>query len=165
MKLFIQTRGGQPFEHPILADNFFQVFPDADENNLPKGFAKFEKLEPPAIDTFEVIDGSFYEMQSDGVVREIWAVRSMTEEERTNRIQAEAARIDGMVTFFKQAAEKEISQATGEALQTWQEYLTQLNAYTYTDPFTAAAPPLPRVGANGRFLTNDMPGSMPSVTG
>ena len=87
MKFFIQIKDGQPFEHPIYPDNFFQVFPNADENKLPDGFAKFEKLDPPTIDEFEMFDGSFYEMQSDGVVREMWAVRAMTDEEKTAKIQ------------------------------------------------------------------------------
>ena len=30
MRLFIQIRDGQPFEHPIIEDNFREAFPDID---------------------------------------------------------------------------------------------------------------------------------------
>ena len=165
MKLFIQIRDGQPFEHPILADNFFQVFPNASESNLPEGFAKFEKLDPPAIDMFEVFDHSVYEMQSDGVVREIWAVRRMTDEEKAAKIQDRADQVEGLLSYCKARAVEEIAKATGEGITRLQEYLDTLNAFTYNDPFFADVPPIPRVTGDGRMLTNNMPGSAPNVTG
>jgi hypothetical protein len=165
MKLFIQIRDGQPFEHPILADNFFQVFPHVDENNLPEGFAKFEKLDPPVIDVFEVFDHSFYEMQSDGVVREIWAVRSMTDEEKAAKIQDQVAQVEGLLAFCKNKATEDLAKATGNGAVVLQEYIDTLNAFTYSDPFLANVPPIPRITGDGLMLNNDMPGSAPRVTG
>lgn len=80
MELFIQIRGGAPFEHPILGDNFRQVFPEIDVNNLPPEFAKFIRVEPPQIGVYEIYEGVTYEWQ-EGVVTDIHHVRSMTTEE------------------------------------------------------------------------------------
>jgi len=165
MQLFIQLRNGQPFEHPIMADNFYQAFPDLDENNLPPEFAKFEKPELPTIDIFEIVDGSSYVMQANGVVREVWNVRPMTDNEKAERIQDAVSQIETAIAFHKQFAAIELAKATGEAATSWQEYIDTLNAFTYTDPFTASVPQLPRFASNGQYLTNNMPGSAPSVTG
>ena len=165
MKLFIQVRNGQPFEHPIMADNFYQAFPHLDENNLPPEFAKFEKTETPTTDIFEVVDGSSYVMQPNGVVREVWTVRPMTDDERAVRIQDAVNQIETALAFHKQVATTEINKATGPAAIAWQEYMDVLNAFTYTDPFLAAIPQLPRISLSGQSLTNNMPGSAPNVTG
>jgi hypothetical protein len=165
MKLFIQVRNGQPFEHPIMADNFYQAFPHLDENNLPPEFAKFEKPELPTIDIFEVVDGSSYVMQPNGVVKEVWAVRPMTDAEKAIRIQDAASQIDNTIAFYKNFAAIEVAKATGDAITSWQEYISMLNEFTYTDPFAASVPPLPRYASNGEYLTNNMPGSAPNVTG
>ena len=165
MKLFIQLRNGQPFEHPIMADNFYQAFPHLDENKLPPEFAKFEKTELPTIDIFEVVDGSAYVMHPDGVVREIWTVRPMTDDERATRTQDAVNQIESIIKYFKERSAIEVIKATGPAAIAWQEYIDVLNAFTYTDPFLASVPQLPLIGLSGEALTNNMPGSAPNVTG
>ncbi len=49
MRLFIQIRDGQPYEHPIFEDNFIMAFPHIDVNNLPSEFALFERIENPRV--------------------------------------------------------------------------------------------------------------------
>lgn len=82
MELYIQIRNGQPFEHPILGDNFRQAFPDIDVNNLPPEFAKFERVERPILGLYQVMiqDEPTYEFV-DGIWKDVWHVRDMTAEE------------------------------------------------------------------------------------
>jgi len=81
MELYIRIVDGQPFEHPILGDNFREAFPEVDVNNLPPEFARFERVE------CNVVAGVFerpvvrYEWVN-GVVKDVWYVEPMTQEEK-----------------------------------------------------------------------------------
>jgi len=90
MELFICIKDGQPFEHPILGDNFREAFPNVDTNNLPPEFARFERIECPyAAGMFEVDVVSYQWV--DGIVKDVWALRPMTQEEKDAKIaQAKA---------------------------------------------------------------------------
>lgn len=93
MKLFIQIKNGQPFEHPIFGDNFQQAFPTIDTNNLPPEFARFERIEPPVISVYEVYEGVTYEQDGD-IYKDVHHVRPMTAEEKAakqNAVKAEWA--------------------------------------------------------------------------
>lgn len=81
MELFIQIKNGQPFEHPILGDNFRQAFPQIDTNNLPPEFARFERIEQPVVGVYEVYEGLTYEWVGD-VVKDVYHIRLMTAEEK-----------------------------------------------------------------------------------
>ena len=81
LELYIQIRDGQPHEHPIFADNFRAAFPDVDTENLPNTFAKFVRVDQPAIGDYEVYEGVTYQWV-DGVVKDVHSVRPMTDEER-----------------------------------------------------------------------------------
>ena len=89
MELFIRIKDGQPFEHPIFGDNFREVFPDVDVNNLPPEFARFERIECPLLGVYEVMDSEepTYEL-IDGVYKDVWHIRNMTAEEKTAKQQA-----------------------------------------------------------------------------
>jgi len=82
MKLFIQIRNGQPYEHPIMESNFLEAFPHVDPDNLPQEFASFERVEQPAIGQYEVIEGVTYEWDN-GIVKDVWHVRPMNDAEKT----------------------------------------------------------------------------------
>lgn len=84
MELFIQIRDGQPFQHPILGDNFREAFPQIDPNNLPSEFARFERIEPPQCGVYEVLLGPSYQWV-DGIVKDVWEVRPMTAQEVSNK--------------------------------------------------------------------------------
>jgi hypothetical protein len=91
MELFIRIKGGQPFEHPILGNNFRQAFPDIDVNNLPPEFARFERVPLPSLiyatlnapePTYEFVDG---------VVKDVWDITPFTPEqiqEKQNQVKA-----------------------------------------------------------------------------
>ena len=87
MRLFIQLRDGQPFEHPIMEDNFRAAFPEIDINNLPADFAEFVRVAPPVIGVYEVYAGVTYE-QINGVFTDVHHVRPMTQQERDDAIAA-----------------------------------------------------------------------------
>jgi hypothetical protein len=82
MELFIQIRNGQAFEHPILADNFCQAFPNVDTNNLPESFARFARVAAPLVNVYEVYEGVTYEWR-EGLMTDVHHVRAMTAEEKT----------------------------------------------------------------------------------
>ena len=81
MELYIRIVDGQPFEHPILGDNFRQAFPHIDPDNLPPEFARFERIEQPTVEQYEVIEGVTYEWDN-AIVKDVWHIRQMTDEEK-----------------------------------------------------------------------------------
>jgi hypothetical protein len=81
MELFIQIRNGQPYEHPIVRENFHQAYPNLNVENLPPEFARFERIPPPKLGVYEVAEGPTYEWL-DGSVKDVWRVREMTDEEK-----------------------------------------------------------------------------------
>lgn len=85
MSLVIQIRDGQPYEHPIVADNFMSAFPHLDINNLPNTFAKFERIPRPIEGPYEEIVGLSYQWDGD-VVKDTWEIRQFTEEEKLFKI-------------------------------------------------------------------------------
>jgi hypothetical protein len=85
MELFIRIKDGQPFEHPIIGDNFRQAFPDIDTTNLPPQFALFERIEQPIIGAYEIYEGVTYEW-FDGIVRDVYHLRLMSDAEKTEKI-------------------------------------------------------------------------------
>lgn len=90
MELFIRLQNGQPFEHPILGDNFRQAFPHVDITNLPPEFARFTRVAAPVIGVYEVYEGVTYERSEDGVI-DVHHVRPMTAEEKTAKQDAAKA--------------------------------------------------------------------------
>tara|TARA_R110002096_G_scaffold144369_2_gene301210 strand:- start:237 stop:653 length:417 start_codon:yes stop_codon:yes gene_type:complete len=88
MELYIQIKDGQPFEHPILGDNFREAFPDVDTNNLPPEFASFTRIETPLAGAYEVYEGVEYQLQEDGSYKDVHTIRDMTAEEKTAKQDA-----------------------------------------------------------------------------
>lgn len=84
MELYIRIKNGQPFEHPILKENFRQAFPDVDTNNLPDWVARFERIPQPIIGVYEIYEGVTYEWV-DGIVKDVHNVRQMTESEKIEK--------------------------------------------------------------------------------
>lgn len=84
MKLFIRIVDGQPDGHPIMEDNFRAAFPDIDINNLPDGFAEFERIEPPAYGVFEKCSDTYTLV--DGKWKDVYTVTDMSEEEKSQTI-------------------------------------------------------------------------------
>lgn len=87
MELFIRIKNGQPFEHPILGENFKQAFPDVDVDNLPDWIVRFQRVKRPEVGIDEVYEGVTYEWDGD-IIKDVHHVRPMTDEEKAAKINA-----------------------------------------------------------------------------
>ena len=89
LDLYIRLdENNNPIDHPIFADNIKQVWPDFDFENLPPGWAKFIRTRayPTDVhfhDEFKAISEPTYKWV-DGVVKEVFEIRDMTDEEKEN---------------------------------------------------------------------------------
>lgn len=82
MNYYIKVVDGQPFEHPIIEDNFRQAFPDIDTDNLPSSFAKFTRVEKPSSGPYRTYAGCTYEWSGE-VITDVHHFNDITEEEKT----------------------------------------------------------------------------------
>lgn len=165
MELYIQIRDGQPYEHPILGDNFREAFPHIDPDNLPSEFARFQRIEPPAPSAYEVLEGPVYQWVGD-IVKDVWTVRPMTDEERTIKIggltKSAYAFRDSLVAF----ADNQLAEATTDAQrQAWGEFLNALNNWVLVNPENPAFPAPPRIAEDGTVLSTTALGTTPNVIG
>jgi len=105
MELFIRIKNEQPFEHPILGNNFRQAFPDIDVDNLPPEFARFTRVDAPVIGVYQIYEGVTYEKVGD-VYTDVHQVRAMTAEEITaeqNTVKAQWAEVGFASWVFDEA--------------------------------------------------------------
>jgi hypothetical protein len=164
MELYIQIRNGQPFEHPIFGDNFRQAFPLIDTNNLPPEFARFERIECPRQATMFQVDEVSYQWV-DGIVKDVWSVREMTDEERAQKLQELSDSANASVEVMKGLAQTNADEASSDEIkQAWLDYIAQLNAWVLVDPLTPNIP-RPPVISNGVILSTTASGSEPDVIG
>lgn len=155
LELYIQIRDGQPYEHPIFADNFKLAFPDVNVNELPADrFAKFIRVDAPVPGTYEVYEGVTYQW-FDGVVKDVHSVRPMSDEERAAKTvelegAANQAKLD-RIAFINDMLTTE----TEEAAQTlWLDCLAAHEAWTLksVDPITPPFPLFPRKDESGNWV-------------
>ena len=149
MQCIIRIVDGQPFEHPIVMENFYTAFPHIDVNNLPPEFAKFERLPPPA-----ALDGQGpYHIMAHHYVfdaafnswKDEWYLVDMTEEERAEKLASGIAEITTTVEYLRTMSQAQLAEATDENKPIWQTYLDQLNALSLDDPFAVTLPTWPEV--------------------
>jgi len=154
LELYIQIRDGQPHEHPIFADNFREAFPNVDTENLPDTFAKFIRVDKPAIDTYEVYEGVTYQWFDD-VVKDVHSVRPMTAKERTAKIKeleddANKIKLD-IIAFINGV----LAEETDEAAQAlWLDCLTAYEGWVLesVDPITPMFPRFPIKDEAGNWV-------------
>jgi hypothetical protein len=154
LELYIQIRDGQPFEHPIFADNFREAFPDVDTENLPDTFAKFIRVDQPVPDTYEVYEGVTYQWV-DGVVRDVHSVRAMTDEERAAKIVELEATANQIKLDRIAIINDTLTTETDETAQTlWLDCLTAHQAWVLesVDPTTPAFPRFPIKDESGNWV-------------
>lgn len=164
MELFIQIRDGQPYEHPIFGDNFREAFPHIDVNNLPPEFARFERVPDPEVATTYQVDVASYQWV-DGVVKDVWSVREMTQEEKAQKIQKRSDDTCKFVNSCKQTAQTKIDSNTGAAQEAWQTYLQALNAWVLIDLENPRIPAPPKITQDGDVLQVTASGAEPDVIG
>ena len=163
MELFIQIQNGVPFEHPIMGDNFRAAFPHIDVNNLPSEFAKFERVaEPQDTLDFQVAEVSYQWV--NGVVKDVWSTRAMTEQERATKIERIRTVVLERWEMFKEITQKAIDGATDPtARQMWVDHLAELNAWVLEDPLLPRFPKPPVFSSDGNIYTVNDSGSTPNV--
>ena len=89
MTFYIRMEGGQPCNHPILEDNFRQAFSEIDVNNLPPEFSVFERITPTP-DKYQKTGSVTYGI-FDGIVKDVFEYIDMTDEEKAEVDEFEAA--------------------------------------------------------------------------
>lgn len=163
MELFIQIRDGQPYQHPILGSNFRKAFPDIDVNNLPPEFARFERIQSQnEVTQFQVDEVSYQWI--DGIVKDVWTVREMTEQERQAKIQEITEYVLKSIEQFKIITQAEIDNApTEEIRQLWIEHLEALNNWVLVDPLDPKYPPIPAMEDDETVYTINDSGAAPNV--
>lgn len=116
MKLYIQVENGQTVNHPALEENLMQAF-----GHIPSNWESFERVDRSNIGVYEVLTSDEPTYQKiNGVWKDVWAVRPMTQEEKT----------------AKQSAYKE-AWANRPQAANWA-------AWTYDEDTNSYVPPIPR---------------------
>lgn len=130
MNFVIRIENGQPVDHPITIENFRQAFPHLDENNLPPEFAEFNRAGRPKLGAYELFSGEEATYQLvNGIWSDVWPVRQMTEQEKTEKIAG------------FQAAWTERNEANNNNWVAW----------TFDEAKCAYVPPTPRPEGGGVF--------------
>jgi hypothetical protein len=79
MNLYIQIENGQPINHPASEDNLIYAL-----GSVPSNWEPFVRVEMPTPTIYQVLDSMepTYE-KVNGVWTDVWALRDMTETEKT----------------------------------------------------------------------------------
>lgn len=143
MDLFIQIKDGQPFEHPILGDNFRQAFPDIDINNLSPDFAKFIRVNQNVTPGFYEVPYSTYEWVGD-TVQDVWHLRQMTANEQAAKDQSTTEYLTASVEYLKKLTNEKIATSVDiNKISELQNYLSVLNSWVMGQPSTTTIPEPP----------------------
>lgn len=162
MNLYIQIRNGQPYEHPIMENNFREAFPHIDVDNLPPEFAKFERVPNPENATLFQVNEVSYQWVN-GIVKDVWTTREMNAEEKEQKTQERIISINKFLQLLKEIAQREIANTTGEVQQAWQNYAQQLNVWVLQDVENPVFPKMPKILQDGTVATINTSGSAPNV--
>jgi len=82
--LVIKIENNKPIGHPILLENFVQINPGVDLNNLPSDYAWFERVPEPMLGVYEKNLTMTYEFVGN-IVKDVWHTEPMTEEEKQQK--------------------------------------------------------------------------------
>jgi len=165
MMCLIKIVDGQPFEHPMLIDNYLQAYPNTDLQNLPAGLAWFErKLRPELPEGSMFVDEqSVYEF--DGTVwTDVWRIRDKTDAEKAADEQHRVELYHKYAQTIKSYFEEELAKCTTEANSAIvQNILDAINATLADATGTLTLPPLPKKDKDGNWSTINTSGSAPNV--
>jgi hypothetical protein len=83
MNLYIEIENGVTKNHPAFEENLIQAF-----GFVPENWEPFVRVQRPTFDTYEILDPaeSTY-AKINGVWTDVWTVRAMTAEEKTEKLQ------------------------------------------------------------------------------
>lgn len=163
MELFIQIRDGQPYEHPILGDNFREAFPDVDVNNLPSEFARFERIPCPFEKQIFKVHEVTYQLV-DGIFKDVWSERDANEAERAVQLEERTQEVLRKLDANKEYGQWEVENATTpEIKQAWVDYLAALDAWVLVDPLSPRFPATPVMEDDETMYTVNDSGGAPNV--
>jgi hypothetical protein len=162
MRCIIRIVDGQPFEHPIMVDNFIQAFPDIDINQpLPEGFAWFERKLRPQIQEHEVFVNEQSRYEFDGSVwTDVWDVRDKTQEELN-------AEISNAYDFLRAKAATQIAFLSDdpEGAAAWAAFSKLVDERQAQYPSQIKTPLFPYKNEEGKWVSLSKSGSAPNVIG
>jgi hypothetical protein len=117
MNLYIETdSNGNPINHPAFEDNLLQAF-----GSIPSHWEPFVRVEMPIPTVYQVLDNTEPTYQKiNGVWTDVWALRDMTDAEKTAKQQA-----------------VQTAWATRDQASNW-------SAWTFDEPTCTFVPPIPR---------------------
>lgn len=92
--LYIRVNDKGTIDHPILEANLRDFYPDFEVNDPPSGFARFERVEPPMFDDFQLVEKVTYELSEEltnkygtPTYTDVFHIREMTEEEKQAKLE------------------------------------------------------------------------------
>lgn len=164
MKLYIKIENGIPVDHPIIYENLIAAYPNLDVNNL-QGFAEFERTENTTTPTEFQISEASYALQ-EGIVKESWSVRDMTETEIETVVNNKISHAYAYIEAAKEFATTKINAAANDDTKAaWESYMTSLNNWVLIDPLNTQFPNFPLEGPDGNVRSTTTSGSAPNVIG
>ncbi len=85
MNLYIETENGQSKNHPAFEENLLEAF-----GAIPEHWEAFVRVErPSSLGLYEVFDDPEVTYEKiDGVWKDVWRIRNMTDEEKATKQQA-----------------------------------------------------------------------------
>jgi hypothetical protein len=84
MNLYIQIENGQTINHPAFEDNLIQAF-----GSIPTNWEPFTRVDMPVPTVYQVLDSTEPTYQKvNGVWTDVWALRDMTDAEKTAKQQS-----------------------------------------------------------------------------
>lgn len=90
MNLFIQVENGRPVNHPAFEDNIIEAF-----GGVPDNWEPFIRVERPILSMYEILEFNNLTYEKiNGTWTDVWAVRPMTEQEKTILHQAVVAKFN-----------------------------------------------------------------------
>ena len=135
---FIKIVDGQPFEHPIMEDNFRLAYPEIDPDNLPENFARFTRLPYPAFSPRDFKRASLTStyIPCEGGWMDDWGVEDLTEEEKAAVITEWTNIVNEAKANARSFAVAELATSTDAvAIRVLTDFIAAIDSHTFTDPF------------------------------
>lgn len=160
MRLYIQTKDGQPINHPAFEENLMQAF-----GEIPSDWEPFSRVERPVLGVYQLLENqeAVY-AKVDGIWTDVWSVREMTAQERQAVIDFYTENARQLVEeAMAQAITSRDLQATDLAKSVWQEYIDTLETFVVADIFSPVLPIPPRFDTDGTPMSLNASGNAPNV--
>lgn len=154
MTMFIKLEDGKPVGHPIIEENFRDLFPGVSfpwpfvsKDIEPLGFGIYDFSSQPELATFEKAVEISPVKDEHGRWIQTWAIEPMSDEERENRIQQEWMIVRGKRAMLLDISDWTVgndSPLSDEKKAEWASYRQALrDITTQTDPFNITWPTKP----------------------